>query len=407
MFLKSALRILSLLFFSSIVFTSLQAQITAGKWDASLKLNDSTEMPFRMEIEKLNSEYQYIVYNAKEKIILKNETQDSDSIILNFPDFNSVFKFKPTTGQLNGYWINYNRGTDYRIPFEAKKVSKEKKEKSITNFDFTGRWKTTFDVNTPDSSLAIGVFNSKNNQITGTFLTETGDYRFLEGKVNGTKMILSGLDGSHAFLFTGEIINGKIEGVFYSGIHYSGKWSAVMDTEFQLQNPEKITYQTSQDPIKFDLKDVDGNDYAFPNDQVKDKIVIIQIMGTWCSNCIDETKFLSELYNKYHSQGLEIISIGYETPTTFEGQAKKIKLLQTRHNLDFQFLVGGKADKKLVSQHFPMLNSISSYPTSIFIDRNGNVVKIHTGFNGPGTGVVYENFVKETDDLIKKLINKP
>ena len=405
MFLKPSLRILTLLFLLQISISSVEAQITPGKWNASLKLHENTYLPFRLEINKGEAEYKFTVFNADEKIELKNVSQKGDTFTLQFPDFNSVLQFNISKNKLQGYWINYNRGNDYKIPFEANLQVKEKKDKS-KNIDFTGKWKAVFDVNTADSSFAIGVFNSKNNKITGTFLTETGDHRYLEGEVNGNKMYLSCLDGAHAFLFTGEINDGKIKGKFHSGTHYTGNWEAVLDADFELKDPENITYLTSQEPFKFEFKDLNGDTYVYPNEELKDKVVIIQIMGTWCPNCIDETKFLKEMYDKYNSKGLEIISIGYEVPNTFEGQVQKIQLLKDRHDLNFQFLVGGKADKNLVSKHFSMLNSISSYPTSIFIDRDGNVSKIHTGFNGPGTGEIYTDFVRETDALIEKLINQ-
>ena len=41
---------------------------------------------------------------------------------------------------------------------------------------------------------------------------------------------------------------------------------------------------------------------------------------------------------------------------------------------------------------FGMLNQIMSFPTSIFIGKDGNVWGIHTGFNGPATGEAYINF---------------
>ena len=33
-----------------------------------------------------------------------------------------------------------------------------------------------------------------------------------------------------------------------------------------------------------------------------------------------------------------------------------------------------------------------SFPTSIFIGKDGNVWRIHTGFNGPATGKAYIDF---------------
>lgn len=404
MFLKSALRITTLLIVLFISISSLHAQLIPGKWDATLQINENISLPIRLEVVKGKTEYEFSIVNSTEKIQLKNISQQADTFTLQFPDFNSVLKFKPGKKKIDGYWINYNRGNDYKITFSAKKAVKKKKSKN--NIDFSGKWKTVFDVNTPDSSFAIGVFKSKDNQITGTFLTETGDYGFLQGEITGNKMYLSCLDGSHAFLFTGEFVEGKINGKFYSGKHYSGNWQAEKNEKFELKDPEKITYLTSDEGLSFDLKDLNGDSYVYPNSEMKDKVIIIQIMGTWCPNCLDETNFLSKMYQKYHSQGLEIISIGYETPNTFEEQAKKIQQLKDRHDLNFKFLVGGKADKAVVSNQFPMLNSISSFPTSIFIDRDGNVVKIITGFNGPGTGEIYEAFAKETDALISKLLNQ-
>ncbi|MNX90851.1 thiol-disulfide oxidoreductase [compost metagenome] len=132
--------------------------------------------------------------------------------------------------------------------------------------------------------------------------------------------------------------------------------------------------------------------------------MIIQIMGTWCPNCMDETNYYKELYSKYHSKGLEIISIGYETSESFEEQAKKIQTLKQRKNLDFTFLVGGRASKGIASDQFNMLNEVISFPTSIYIGRDGQVKRIHTGFNGPGTGEIYTEYVKKTNALIESLL---
>ena len=51
-----------------------------------------------------------------------------------------------------------------------------------------------------------------------------------------------------------------------------------------------------------------------------------------------------------------------------------------------------------------MLNHIMSYPTSIFIDRQGKIRKIRTGFYGPGTGEFYTRYIEQTDDFVSKLL---
>jgi hypothetical protein len=51
-----------------------------------------------------------------------------------------------------------------------------------------------------------------------------------------------------------------------------------------------------------------------------------------------------------------------------------------------------------------MLNKVISFPTSIYIGKDGKVKRIHTGFNGPGTGSYYSDYVKATTALVEYLL---
>lgn len=68
--------------------------------------------------------------------------------------------------------------------------------------------------------MAKGVFKQYDNIVTGTFRTTTGDYRYLEGVLNGNQLKLSTFDGAHAFLFTAEVSDSVMHGMFYSGNHW-------------------------------------------------------------------------------------------------------------------------------------------------------------------------------------------
>ena len=149
---------------------------------------------------------------------------------------------------------------------------------------------------------------------------------------------------------------------------------------------------------------MERKDFTFPNENYEGKVTIIQIMGTWCPNCLDETIYYKELYDNYHADGLEIISIAYETGETTEDYVQSVTRLRNKLSLNFTFLIGGSAKKSLASEHFSMLNKIISFPTSIFIGRDGQVKRVHTGFNGPGTGDYYKEYVRNTNSLIENLL---
>jgi thiol-disulfide isomerase/thioredoxin len=400
------LRFLFFTFFlllSAKVYGQKSMRLQAGTWSASLQLNDSTKLNFNLLVKKVKGSYTVAVQNAEEVITLGSFIKKGDSVSVAFPNFHSNLQFKVLTRKsMAGKWTNFNKGASYQIPFSAQ-FSKIQSDEAVTH-SLAGKWKTEFSPNTADSYFAVGMFKQKEERLTGTFLTETGDYRFLDGKISGNKFSVSAFDGSHAFLFTGFLRNDSIFGRFYSGIHYSTLWQAVRDEKFQLAHPDSLTYLVKKEIFSFKAKDLTGADFTFPATQFTNKVTIIQIMGTWCPNCMDETMFFKDLYAKYHDKGLEIISIGYETPNEFEQQAEKIKRLKERHQLNFTFLVGGKANKSLASQQFSMLNEIISFPTAIFIGRDGTVQKIHTGFNGPGTGEIYQQYIQETSAFIEELL---
>ena len=196
----------------------------------------------------------------------------------------------------------------------------------------------------------------------------------------------------------------QLTGKFFSGKHWSSDWVAELNQEAKIKDPEELTYIKDEGEVSFELQTIEGETFTFPNERLEDKVVIIQIMGSWCPNCLDETHYYKSLYENYHHKGLEIISIGYETGDTFEEQSKSIARLKEKLVLDFIFLVGGKASKSLASDHFEMLNEVISFPTSIFIGRDGKVKRVHTGFNGPGTGVYYQEYIEKTNALIESLL---
>ena len=129
-------------------------------------------------------------------------------------------------------------------------------------------------------------------------------------------------------------------------------------------------------------------------------------MGTWCPNCLDETIFFKEIYEKYHKSGLEIIGVAYEKPTTFDDQAKRVQRFIKNEEISYPILIGGGLSDNKVSKDFSMLNKIAAFPTAIYINRKGEVAKIYTGFSGPGTGKIYEKYKKETMAFIEDLLHQ-
>lgn len=405
--MKFLFTIFLVLFIGSVSNAQSFKQLKKGRWVGALELTFSEKLYFELKVDKKESIYHFTVLNGEERVPMNKPYLANDSIHVFFSNFNSELVFKVVNNKrIDGRWINHLK-SNYSIPFYATLSESTIFPVSDDNAaDFSGKWQSKFSPD-KDSYDAIGVFKQKGNELTGTFLTETGDFRFLSGNVNRNTMYLSGFDGSHAFLFKGELTDGKIKGSYFSGIHYKTNWEAEVNDSFELRHPDSLT-QVVGDPRDISLKfrELDGSTFFFPNDTYKNKVVVIQILGTWCGNCMDETIYFKELYNKYHHKGLEIISVGYELGEEFPDFVGHLKAYQNRFELNHKIVVGGSAKKSNAKEDFGFLSDFTSFPTSIFIDRSGKVVRIHTGFSGPSTGKYYSEYKEKTEKLIEQLISE-
>ncbi len=402
------------LLFSIISFLAhAQKQPKKGIWRGVLTLNieKNRELPFNFEIKKVNEKPHLIIHNANERITITEIILKTDSFNFKMPVFDSEFLCQLIGDTLlKGVWINHAKKENNIIPFTAVYGNSKRfvflPEKS--NPVYEGKWEVSFSPNAKDSSKAIGVFTHPNNScyVTGTFLTETGDYRYLEGMMHNGTLYLSCFDGSHAFLFTSENNGAEIMNAhFYSGTAWEEPWIGKRNENFKLKDPELITTLKSQsDIVEFSFNNVLDKKVTLNDIRYKNKVVIVQIMGTWCPNCMDETAYLAKLYNTYSSQGLEIIAITYERAQELSKIKSNINRLKTKFDARYEFLITGLTGKDKASESLPFLNTITTFPTLLVLDKKHVVKRIYAGFNGPATGIEYEAFKIRFEALIKDLL---
>jgi thiol-disulfide isomerase/thioredoxin len=209
-------------------------------------------------------------------------------------------------------------------------------------------------------------------------------------------------------LFTADITDSKTiaNGKFYSGISGLDKWTAVRNEKAKLPDAYSLTYLKPGDKkIAFTFPDINGKKVSLSDPQFKNKVVIVQMLGSWCPNCMDETSYLVNYYKKFHPKGVEIIGLAYERTTDFAKSKPTLQQLKNRFNITYPLLITGYTPGKGDPQKsLPMLADYKGFPTTIIIDKKGDVRKIHTGFSGPGTGAHYTEFVKEFEKLTGDLL---
>lgn len=377
---------------------------------AEIQLNDRLQIQVTASLAEKNSKSPITIYNGKEVYQLSVNKRIGDTIVYQFPAQDAEWRiaFNEDFSEARGWWINYNKKTPVRYPIHLYNGVKElSADLSTPPVDLSGKWKVLFQPGTPNEEMLVGVFEQKmGNWVYGSFLSETGDYRYLHGYVANGKLHLQTYTGYWAFVVEAEL-NGSNEmtGVFYSGGKSSSPFKAIKDETVQLRDEAELTYLIKRDERVVLKNLIKLNGRKMNLDLSKNgQLTLIQIMGTWCPNCIDEANLLKELHAAYGKQGLEIIALGFEVGTDTKKQRSRLKRFVKDLQVNYPVYLAGTSSKEAAAAYFPMLNGIMSFPTSILVDEQGKIIAIHTGFSGPATGAAYTELVNKYKQEIENAL---
>ncbi|MBK6543608.1 MAG: hypothetical protein IPG10_20590 [Flavobacteriales bacterium] len=131
---------------------------------------------------------------------------------------------------------------------------------AASNAELSGEWEVHFSPGTTDAYDALGLFQQKDGRVTGTFGTETGDYRFLEGVLDGDSLKLSCFDGSRAFLFKAVLRNDSLLGPLLERHPLAGALARGAPIHVPLARSDSLTFlKEGYDMVDFSFPSIDGD----------------------------------------------------------------------------------------------------------------------------------------------------
>ena len=376
-----------------------------GEYRAEIRTKDNSILPFKFELINESNKLIMVVENDKETLIYDDIIFEADSLKIFMPPYDAVIIAKVENESLRGRYLKEESGKE--APFFAiiNNESKFRSDKKA-NFYLSGKYKTVFSPETPYPGL--GVFTQNGNEVSGTFRKNTGDTRFLSGITFGDSILLSTFDGAHPYLIKAE----KKGDTIFGNLHYYNdsvtEFWMIEDQGYELADSKTLTkLKDGVQSINFNFKDTNGKFVSLNDVQFKNKVVVVQILGTWCPNCLDETQFFLSYIEENPHEDLAFIGLSVEAAKTEEKAMKRIKNMIDKFDIPYPILLAqyGGTDKEKFLKKIPMLENIISYPTTIIIDKSGKVNSIHTGFNGPATGQAYVDFKEDFKTEIKGLLD--
>jgi thiol-disulfide isomerase/thioredoxin len=381
-----------------------QTFVADGQWRGVFHVPNGTEVPFNFEVEgKTAATAKIYLINGTERFATGGITQKGDSLFIAFDQFDNELALQIGDKQLTGVLrkkdlsgrtlpVTATWGESFRFADNGEKPAA----------DLTGKYDVVFKGRNGTDENKVGLFKQQGSKLYATFLSITGDSRYLEGVVQGNKFYLSSFIGGGPAYYTGTFDDaGRITGT-------GGQpFTATKNEAAALPDPYKLTYlKEGYTRFDFSLPDAEGHPVSLKDEKFKNKVTIVTIGGTWCPNCMDEATFVAPWYQKNKSRGVEVIGVQFERKADPAYVKTALENFRKRFGITYTELFGGLADKKAVAASFPALNTFLSFPTILFIGKNGHVDKIYTGFTGPATGEYYTQFIKEFNEEVDHLLKQ-
>jgi peroxiredoxin len=413
--IKSFLKLLPLAAFSAAgVFAASQPFIKEGVWRGEFTVAEQ-QVPFNFELKGTTPDTAtFTLLNGTRRDDFHVKQEDDGTLFIKMNTYDAAVVAKiDDAGHISGFYkslVPRNGFTD--IPFKAEQGKSyrfvEPGKDVAPKADLTGKW--AFKVISKDKTLNnVALLKQEGNKLTGVTLAITGDSRELEGTVQGDEFWLSHFSGPSPRLIHGKITeDGQIVGSFGRGIYDNVKFEGTKDANAELPDLYSLTYlKDGAKTVDFSFPSIDGGLVSLKDDKYKGKVTIVEIIGTWCPNCTDQTVFLAPWFAKNQNRGVEAIAVGFEQKDDLDYAKYTLGTLRKKYGIKYDLVFGGIADKKVATEKLKGINYLAAFPTTFIIDRKGEVREIFTGYTGTITGAYYKDYVAKFNALIDQLVAEP
>ncbi|HTP79379.1 MAG TPA: TlpA disulfide reductase family protein [Bacteroidota bacterium] len=377
-------------------------------WSGHLILANDRPLPFRMFLDRSTSTGYFL--NGSEKTEIPEVQSSGDSLVLVFSEYSAEMAGVIKGETWNGQYIRFRSDTT-SIPFFANVEPAEGEpagaSPSPPGVSLVGRFRAYITNRNSVDSSNVGTFWLKGDSIQGTLIAPDGDEGLLAGRQAGSHVELARFNGWQATLL-------ELDG---SGADWTGqlyfrrqppidvRLVAQPSSSWEAPPGQQTTAKYPKAPFQFEGISTSGRILKSSDEVFRNKVVLVDIMGTWCHNCLDEAPILQQLYAEFKEKGLEVVGLSFEINGDSAFARKNLSQYGQRFQLSFPLLFcGSLAEKNVDAKLQSQLNNFYAYPTAILLDRKGRIRHIHVGFRGPGTGEEYQREVSEMHRIVKQLV---
>lgn len=355
----------------------------ANEHEVVFKLSDSVDARFLVRFD----ERTFTLQNGLEPISMPTAGDG----VYRVPVFGGGWYLDKAAGAnpTSGFWVDSLRppkdGRGYRVDFTLEPPALYRPSDLIDSSTWDVWFDTPFVPQSSPSAAQLDLWPTPGG-VGGTMRTPTGDYRFLSGTFRNDSLVIQTFDGAHLYRFDATKQDDQwVGGRFFSGNHYQTRWAGSPSVKWPDAGESVTTKQVDVDSLFVRILDRDGQSSEISLRPEPGNVFVLDILGTWCPNCMDEIRLLHSIQNDQ----VQLVSIAFERDTVAASAYRRIDRYAAEMDATWPFYLGGRANKQVAADAFPFLDRVISFPTTLFIQHDG-AVHVHSGFNGPATGDSFE-----------------
>jgi thiol-disulfide isomerase/thioredoxin len=387
----------------------------AGMWDASVVVNTAPagaepvrmDIPFRFEVVCAGTACaapKGSFFNGDDKVTSTTGQFSNGTLNLSFDEYGTKLDATFKDGTLEGQYTRGTRGAPY--PFQARRFTAvEVGDRNIPSI--AGLWNIQVKSSKGESAWQL-IVRQSGAEASAAILRIDGDTGTLSGAYRDGTFVLSHFSGARPLRVE---LRPNADGTLAVVQNRDAALTALRADQAlakglpQPSDPSRFTsVKDPTEPLRFSFPDLDGRLVSNTDPRFQNKVVIVSISGSWCPNCHDETPFLVELYKKYKSRGLEIVSLSFEEEAQLKNPVR-LRAFMKRYGVDYTVLLPG--EPKELNDRMPQGVNLNSFPTSFFLGRDGRVRSAHAGFPSKASGKFHVEAKEEITALVEKLLAEP
>ena len=379
------------------------AQSIAGRYEATIRIGEQV-IPFRFELAGDGVNPQGIFFNGEDRLTSSSGQLNNGVLNLQWDYLATRLEATLKDGVIDGQYFGSvgprEKGAHlfHAVP-AASAAAVDPSAPSIG-----GLW--IIPNNSPKGEKAWRfVVEQKGGEVSAAILRVDGDTGAITGSYKNGKFVLSHFSGFRPNVLEVTLLkNGDLE-ILQNGKTKLSAVRAEVAGARGIPLPADPTRHTGvkdpSEPFRFSFPDLNGELVSNTDPRFQNKVVLVEITGSWCPNCHDEAPFLVDLYRRYHDRGLEIVALSFEEAEQLQDPVR-LRAFVKKYGIEYTMLLCGEQEDAKVK--LTQAENWNAWPTTFFLGRDGRVRGVHAGFPSSGSGELFREakagFVTQVERLL-------